>query len=63
MWNKLHGKHARVPGKPNVFTDQNEKSFSGHLIALSAFGFPVTGEDISIIKLKGFGQLGWKMVP
>ncbi|KAJ8947645.1 hypothetical protein NQ314_008568 [Rhamnusium bicolor] len=49
LWNKLHGKHERMPGKPRVFTEQEEESFAGHLIDLSAFGFPVTGEDLKII--------------
>lgn len=48
MWNKLHGKHNHCPGKPKVFSDKEEESFSGHLIALSAFGFPVTAEDLKV---------------
>ncbi|KAJ8931447.1 hypothetical protein NQ314_015631 [Rhamnusium bicolor] len=44
LWNKLHGKHERMSGKPRVFTEQEEESFAGHLITLPAFGFPVTSE-------------------
>ncbi|KAJ8933679.1 hypothetical protein NQ314_013867 [Rhamnusium bicolor] len=38
-----------MPVKPRVITEQEEESFAGHLIALSALGFPVTGEDLKII--------------
>ncbi|KAJ8927327.1 hypothetical protein NQ314_020222 [Rhamnusium bicolor] len=61
LWNKLHGKHERMPGKPRVFTEQEEESFAGHLIALSAFGFPVTGEDLKIIVKSYLNRQGRKV--
>lgn len=48
LWNKIHGKHTRRHGKPRVFSENEEESFAGHLIALSAFGFPVTAEDMKV---------------
>ncbi|CAH2015409.1 unnamed protein product [Acanthoscelides obtectus] len=46
--NKIHGNHTRRHGKPRVFSEDEEESFAGHLIALSAFGFPVTAEGLKV---------------
>lgn len=46
LWSKIKEKHQKTPGHPKVFTDEEEKSFEGHIITLSRFGFPVNIFDL-----------------
>lgn len=47
--NKLSHKFNSKPGRPAVFTQEEEKAFAAHLTALSEYGFPLTDIDLRII--------------
>lgn len=47
--NKLAQKYGCKPGRPTVFSEQEEASFVSHLTALSEYGFPLTEFDLKMI--------------
>lgn len=47
--NKLTRKHPNKPGKPTIFTEEEEKAFEAHITALSEYGFPLTAFDLKMI--------------
>lgn len=40
--NKLKKKYGNKPGRPTIFTEQEESMFIAHITALSEFGFPLS---------------------
>ncbi|CAK1594188.1 unnamed protein product [Parnassius mnemosyne] len=47
--NKLTRKHPNKPGKPTIFTEEEEKAFEAHITALWEYGFPLTAFDLKMI--------------
>lgn len=47
--NKLAQKYCSKPGRPTVFSEQEEASFVAHITALSEYGFPLTDFDLKMI--------------
>lgn len=47
--NKLIRKHPNKPGKPKIFTEEEENAFEAHITALSEYGFPLTALDLKMI--------------
>lgn len=47
--NKLRGKYLNKPGRPTVFTEEEEMVFVANITALSEYGFPLTDFDLKMI--------------
>lgn len=47
--NKLAERFPNKPGRPTVFTEEEEAAFVAHITALSEYGFPLTDFDLKMI--------------
>lgn len=47
--NKLKKKFGKRPGRPTIFSEQEETAFVAHITALSEYGFPLTEIDLQMI--------------
>ncbi|KAF2887440.1 hypothetical protein ILUMI_18733 [Ignelater luminosus] len=47
--NKLKWKHTRSPGKPSIFSKEEEEAFVSYISAMSEFGFPLTTLDLRVV--------------
>lgn len=47
--NKLRGKYLNKPGRPTVFTEEEEMVFVANITALSKYGFLLTDFDLKMI--------------
>lgn len=59
IFNKLKGRHTKEPGRPTIFSEEEETMFSDCIATVSEFGFPVNEIDLRhIIKsyLDGVGK-------
>ncbi|KAJ8971660.1 hypothetical protein NQ314_000583 [Rhamnusium bicolor] len=46
IMNKLKEKHTKLPGKPAVFSKEEEETFVSYIFVMSEFGFPLTTYDL-----------------
>ncbi|XP_039285642.1 uncharacterized protein LOC120351697 [Nilaparvata lugens] len=51
--NKLNNKHTKTPGKPVVFSKEEEDCFVDHIIHISKMGIPIGLYDLRLI-IKGY---------
>ncbi|KAG8229652.1 hypothetical protein J437_LFUL008584 [Ladona fulva] len=58
LWLKLKGRHERTPGHPTVFTETEEQAFVYYCLAISNYGFPLTGFDLRCIVKSYLDRVG-----
>ncbi|KAJ8931634.1 hypothetical protein NQ314_015428 [Rhamnusium bicolor] len=46
IMNKLKEKHTKLPGKPAVFSKEEEETFVSYISVMSEFGFPLLTHDL-----------------
>ena len=56
--NKMKGHHTSKPGKPTVFSEEEEKVFVSCVIAMSDFGFPVDECELRYIVSAYLNRIG-----
>jgi len=57
--NKLKQHHLLPVGRPKVFSDEEENSFVGNIIAMSDYGFPIDHTDLRFIIKSYLGVLNF----
>lgn len=58
---KLKGQHIKSFGRPNVFTEKEEKQFVDHIVLMSEYGFPVDKTDFRFIVKSYLDRIGRKI--
>lgn len=47
--NKLKNEHSNKPGRPTIFSEEEEQVFVAHIISLAEFGFHLLSIDLQFI--------------